>query len=218
MPLATIWRALPPAVVLAAAPRQRGVDRLDRDRQLPDEVRPRRAGLRRSGAAQPDLEHRVVDRADRGDRGPHHGRPPGRSLAAPAGDARDLRARGRRDSDAVSRAAIAAGLCVPLRGRVRLCDGRRLHAHSADGGGPVRIADARPRDVGDSAVRHRDAILVSESHRAVARRVGQLRIGALGVVRNGGLGALAIAALPGKRGRRQRAAAAIGTAVAEPER
>ena len=183
IPLQPFGTLLQSVVVLAAARRQRGVDRIDRHRELPDEVRARRAGLRRSGGAQSDLEHRLVDRADRGDRGPPGRRPPRRSLAAAAADARHLRDRGRRDSDAVPRAAVAARLRLPVRRRVRLCHGRRLHADPADGRGSVRPAQPRPRDVGDSAGRHGHAVLVPQFHRAVACRLGRLRRGALGVVR-----------------------------------
>ena len=106
-PDAAVRRPAPAAVVLAAAARQRGVDRLDRDGQLPDEVRVRGTGVHRPGGAQSDLEHGVVHGALRGDCGPSRRRPPGRSVAAAPADVRDLRARGRGDSAAVSGAPRA---------------------------------------------------------------------------------------------------------------
>ena len=75
------------------------------------------------------------------------------------------------------------GIRLPVRHGVRLRDGRRLHADPADGSGSVRPAHPRPRDVGDSARRHGHAVLVSQFHRAAARRLGRVRVGALGVVR-----------------------------------
>ena len=51
-------------VVLAVARRQRGIDRIDRQRQFPDEVRVRGTGLHEPGGPGSDLEHGVVRRAD----------------------------------------------------------------------------------------------------------------------------------------------------------
>ena len=51
-------------------------------------------------------------------------------------------------------------------------------------------------------VRHGDAVLVSESHRPVARGLGQLRIGAVGVVPDGRAGRAS--RLRGCRGKRRK--------------
>ncbi len=97
------------AAVFLAAPRwQRGVHWIDCNRQLPDEVRARRTGLCRSGRAQSNLGHRFVHSALRRDRGASARGSPCRSLAAATAHAGHLRARGGCDSDALSRASIAA--------------------------------------------------------------------------------------------------------------
>ena len=95
----------------------------------------------------------------------------------------DLRAGGAGDSVAVSDHAADAAVRVPVRHRVRVRHGRRLHAHSADGRRRVRSPHAGAGDVRDRSRRHHHAVLVAEPDRAAARRVGRLRQRALGGVR-----------------------------------